>query len=402
MKPILKKLSKAWLSKKISNFYRTLYTNIDFNTRIVGIKGARGSGKTTMLHQWAKNSNFKSSQILYISCDSPIMAGEDLFEIATQFEQYGGKLLLIDEIHKSDNFSSHIKSMYDFLNIQVVFTGSSAIILNHESGDLSRRATIHYLPPMSLREFISLKENINLKSYSLQDILDNHEDICFEILEQIKPLEQYSHYIKYGAYPFFKESIVDYPTRLLDVINVTIESDLSAIFNIDASKQNVLKRVLSMLCSTTPYEISKSKLSQDTNISWATLSKYLTYMKEGDLLNLIEAPSNHKRLNKAAKMLLNNPNLFYVLCSEPNIGSIRESYFVSQLNHIHNIHYHDMGDFIIDDKFVFEVGGHTKGDKQTLVPLEGIKNIKNSFVVRDDIETGYDNIIPLWVFGFLY
>jgi predicted AAA+ superfamily ATPase len=395
MKPILKKISKAWLSKKAPNFYRSLYKKIDFNTRIIGIKGARGSGKTTILNQYAKNSNFKASQILYVSCDSPIMADVDLFELATSFEQYGGKLLLIDEIHKSPNFSAHIKSMYDFLNIQVVFTGSSAIILNHESGDLSRRATMHYLPAMSLREFISLKENINLKSYTLKDILLHHEDISFEILEQIKPLEQYSKYIKYGAYPFFKETITDYPSRLLDVINLTIESDLSAIFNIDASKQNVLKRVLSMLCSTTPYEISKSKLSQDTNISWATLSKYLTYMKQGDLINLIDAPNNHKKLNKASKMLLNNPNLFYVLCSTPNIGSIRESYFVSQLNHIHNIHYHDMGDFIIDDKYVLEIGGASKGDKQ-------IKDISNGFVVRDDIETGYDNIIPLWLFGFLY
>ena len=183
--------------------------------------------------------------------------------------------------------------------------------------------------------------------------------------------------------------------RLLDVINVTIESDLSAIFNIDSSKQNVLKRVLSMLCSTTPYEISKAKLSKDTNISWATLSKYLTYMKQGDLINLIEAPSNHKRLNKANKMLLNNPNLFYVLCSEPNIGSVRESYFVSQLNYKHNIFYYDKGDFLVDDKYVFEIGGASKGDKQ-------IKDIKNSFVVRDDIETGYDNVIPLWLFGFIY
>jgi len=394
MKPILKKLSKAWLSKKVSSFYRDLYYDIDWNTKIIGIKGARGSGKTTILHQYAKNSKLKPSQILYISCDSPVMAGVDLFELATIFEQYGGKLILIDEIHKSKDFSTHIKSMYDFLDLQVVFTGSSAIILNHESGDLSRRATIHYLSSMSLKEFISLNHNIHLKSYTLEDILQNHEDISYEILEQIKPLEQYDLYLQYGAYPFFKESIVDYPTRLLDVINVTIESDLSAIFNIDASKQTVLKRVLNMLCNTSPYEISKSKLSQDTNIAWATLSKYLTYMKQGDLIHLVQAPTNHKKLNKANKMLLNNPNLFNVLCCEPNIGSVRESYFISQLNHKHTIHYYDEGDFIINDKYIFEIGGASKGDKQ-------IKNIKNSFVVRDDIETGYNNIIPLWLFGFI-
>ena len=128
----------------------------------------------------------------------------------------------------------------------------------------------------------------------------------------LKPLEHYSHYIQYGAYPYFKESISDYPMRLLEVINITIESDLAKIFNIDNEKQSVLKRVLGMLCSTSPYEISKSKLSKDTNISWATLSKYLSYMKEGDLIHLIEAPHNQKRLNKAQKMLLNNPKTYFM------------------------------------------------------------------------------------------
>lgn len=395
MKPILQKLSKQWLSKRTPNFYRTLYNNIDFNAKIIGIKGSRGSGKTTILHQYAKNSKLKASQILYISCDSPVMAGENLFDIATEFEQYGGKLLLIDEIHKSVDFGSHIKSIYDFLTIKVVFTGSSAMIIAHEIADLSRRASMHYLPPMSLREFISLRENIKLPSYSLEDIIDNHEDISFEILQNIKPLEQYSNYIKYGAYPFFNESIVDYPMRLQEVINTTIESDLAKIFNIDNDKQSVLKRVLGMLCSTSPYEISKSKLSQDTQISWSTLSKYLTYMSEGDLIHLIDAPQNHKRLNKAQKMLLNNPNLFHVLCADPNIGSIRESYFISQLNHLHKVNYHDKGDFIVNEKYTFEIGGATKGDKQ-------LANTINSFVVRDEIETGYSNIIPLWLFGFLY
>jgi len=395
MKPILKKLSKAWLSKKAYSFHRSLYAKIDFNAKIIGIKGARGSGKTTLLHQHAKATGYKPSQILYVSCDSPVMAGVDLFELATEFEQYGGKLLLIDEIHKSEDFSSRIKAMYDFLDIHVVFTGSSAIILNHESGDLSRRATMHYLPPMSLREFIALKANIELPSYTLEDLVQNHEDISCEILEKLKPLEYYANYIQYGAYPFFKESITDYPIRLLDVINLTIESDLSAIFNIDSSKQKVLKKVLGMLCSTTPYEISKSKLSKDTDISWATLSKYLNFMHEGDLINLIESQNSHKKLNKPVKMLLSNPNLFYALCTNPDKGSVRESYFSSQLNHISTLYYHDKGDFIVNDKYIFEIGGKSKGNKQ-------IKNEANSFVVRDDIETGYSNVIPLWLFGFLY
>ncbi len=395
MKPILLKLSKQWLSKRVSTFYRTLYHKIDFNAQIIGIKGSRGSGKTTLLHQYAKNSKFKPSQILYLSCDSPVMAGEDLFEIATDFEKYGGRLILIDEIHKAPDFAAHIKSMYDFLKLQVIFTGSSAMIINHESGDLSRRASMHYLPSMSLREFIALKEKIVLPVFTLEQIMEEHENISFEILEQLKPLEHYSHYLQYGAYPFFKESITDYPMRLLEVINITIESDLAKIFNIDNEKQSVLKRILGMLCATSPYEISKSKLSKDTDIAWATLSKYLSYMAEGDLLHLVEAPQNQKRLNKAQKMLLNNPNLFYVLCANPNIGSVRESFFVSQLSSIHTVHYHDKGDFIVDDSYVFEIGGPSKGDAQ-------ISDVANSFVVRDEIETGYANVIPLWLFGFLH
>lgn len=395
MKPILLKLSKQWLSKRTSIFYRTLYHKIDFNARIIGIKGSRGSGKTTLLHQYAKNSKLKPSQILYVSCDSPVMAGEDLFELATDFEKYGGRLLLIDEIHKSFDFATHIKSMYDFLKLHVIFTGSSAMIINHESGDLSRRASMHYLPAMSLREFITLKEKVELPAFTLSQIIEDHENISFEILEKLKPLEHYKHYLQYGAYPFFKESIADYPMRLLEVINITIESDLAKIFNIDNEKQSVLKRILGMLCSTSPYEISKSKLSKDTDIAWATLSKYLSYMAEGDLLHLIEAPQNQKRLNKAQKMLLNNPNLFYVLCANPDIGSVRESFFVSQLSSMHTVHYHDRGDFIVDDTYVFEIGGPSKGDAQ-------LANVSNGFVVRDELETGYANVIPLWLFGFLY
>lgn len=395
MKPILLKLSKQWLSKRAFNFHRTLYHEIDFNTQIIGIRGSRGSGKTTLIHQYAKKSKFRPSQILYVSCDSPVMAGEDLFEIATDFENYGGRLLLIDEIHKAPDFATHIKAMYDFLKLQVIFTGSSAMIIKHESGDLSRRASMHYLPSMSLREFIVLKESIELPAFTLTQIIEEHEDISFKILEKLRPLEHYSHYQYYGAYPFFKESITDYPMRLLEVINITIESDLAKIFNIDNEKQSVLKRILGMLCSTSPYEINKSKLSSDTNIAWATLSKYLTYMANGDLLHLVEAPQNQKRLNKAQKMLLHNPNLFYVLCADPNIGSVRESFFVSQLRSKHTIQYHDKGDFIVDDTYVFEIGGPSKGDAQ-------LQDVTKGFVVRDGLETGYANVIPLWLFGFLY
>jgi len=395
MKPILKKLSKSWLSKKSSKFHRSLFEKIDFDTQLIGIKGARGSGKTTLLHQAAKASAHKASQILYISCDTAAMAGEDLFEIATEFAQFGGKLLLVDEIHKMNDFSTHLKSIYDFLDIQLIFSGSSAILLEHNKGDLSRRATIFTLPVLSFREFIALKNGLEFKSYPLEELLENHEDIAFEIMQEVKPLELFSYYKEYGAYPFFKESVSDYTMRLQEVINTTIESDLTYIFKIDALKQNTLKKILSLLCTLTPYEINKSKLSNDANISWATLSKYLTYMQKGALLELITYQNKQNQLNKAPKILLSNPNLFTVLCANADKGSLRESFFVSQLVSKHTIYNALSGDFVVDEKYTIEIGGKSKDNKQ-------IQGLKQAYIAMDDIESGYDNVIPLWLFGFLY
>jgi len=394
MLPIINKLSKRFLSKKSLNFKRYLYYEIDFNARVIGIIGGRGSGKTTLIHQYAKNSKFKNSEILYISCDHPSLSDIDIFEVADEFYIHGGKLLLLDEIHKIKNFSSYIKSIYDFTNLQIIFSGSSAMTIEHQIGDLSRRAVIYHLSVLSFREFLALSGVANLQSYTLEDIINHHEDITIDILEHIQPLKYFKEYLEYGAYPFFKEGKSSYLDRLIGIVNTTIDSDLASIFNINSDKLNILKKVLYMLCSTSPYEISKSKLSASVNISWSTLSKYLDYMQKGALINIVRVNRGFKTLNSSDKILLNNPNLFNVLCAVPNIGSIRESFFVSQLNG-HQINYFNQGDFLIDEKYVFEIGGKSKDSSQ-------IKDIKNGYLVIDDIESGYLNKIPLWLFGFLY
>ncbi len=395
MTPMLLKLSKRFLAKKTSNFKRYLYEKIDFSSSMIGIVGGRGSGKTTLLHQYAKSTKLKPSQILYISCDHPSMINENLFEIADEFYTHGGKLLIIDEIHKMKNFSSHIKAMYDFTDIQVLFSGSSAINIKHEIGDLSRRALVYKMGVLSFREFLSLNNIANLPFFSLEDILHNHEDIVVDIMEQIKPLEFFSEYLEYGAYPFFKEGIKSYNDRLLGVINTTIDSDLASVYNINSDKLDILKKVLYMLCTTTPYEINKAKLSKEVGIAWSTLSKYLELMDSGSLLNLVRGSKGHKTLQLPNKILLNNPNLFSVLCAKADVGSIRESFIVSQLIQNHQVHYHNEGDFIIDDKYIIEVGRKSKDKKQ-------IKNLNNSFLAIDNIESGYDRSVPLWLFGFIY
>jgi len=392
---ILNKLSKRFLSTKPSPFKRFLYEKIDFSAKIIGIVGGRGSGKTTLIHQYAKSSKHKASQILYISCDHPSMINENLYNLADDFYTHGGKLLLLDEIHKIKEFASHIKSIYDFTDLQVIFSGSSAMNISHEIGDLSRRALIYTMPVLSFREYLSLKNIVHLKAYTLEEIVNSHEDIVVEILSEIKPLEHFSDYLEYGAYPFFKEGVNSYSNRLLEVVKTTVDSDLASIFNINYEKLDALKKVLYMLCSTTPYEVNKSKLSNSAGVSWSTLSKYLEYMQKGSLLNIIRGSKGHKTIQTPNKVLLNNPNLFAVLCAKSDIGAIRESFIVSQLLQNHQLHYHHQGDFLVDDKIVIEVGGRSKDKKQ-------ITDIKNAYLAIDELESGYDNVIPLWLFGFLY
>lgn len=395
MKPILKQLSKRFLANKPSNFKRYLYEKIDFDTKIIGIVGARGSGKTTLLHQYAKSVKYKPSQILYISCDHPAMSEQDLYELADEFYTHGGKLLILDEIHKIKDFALHIKSMYDFTNLHVLFSGSSAINIEHETADLSRRALVYHLNILSFREFMSLKEIVTLPSYSLEELLLNHEDIVVDIISHVKPLEYFQDYLEYGAYPFFKEGVNSYADKLLEVVRTTIDSDLASLFKIGSDRQDILKKILYMLCCTTPYEINKAKLSKEVGIAWSTLAKYLEYMQKGSLLHLVPGSRGHKTVQLPNKILLNNTNLFNVLCSEADKGAIRESFFVSQLSYKYRVHYHHEGDFLIEDKYVIEVGGKSKDKKQ-------IQNLKNAFLAIDDIESGYENSIPLWLFGFLY
>ncbi|MGE3301372.1 MAG: hypothetical protein AB7I39_13185, partial [Arcobacter sp.] len=285
-------------------------------------------------------------------------------------------------------------AIYDVFDLQVLFSGSSSLQIENSLADLSRRAVIHTLGVLSLREFCELQTNQTFQSYSLEEILQNHEDIAFQILKHIRPLEQFNNYLKYGCYPFYQESLSDYPMKLLEVINLTIDSDLCGIYNIEPSKLDKLKKIIYMLCSTKPYELNISKLSSAVGTSWPTLQKYLERMDAGSLINIVRG-GEERAINKPDKLLLDNPNLFVVTCGNDDIGSIRESFFVSQLGLHNQVHYHDKGDFIINDNYVFEIGGASKNATQ-------LKGNKNGYVVNDDVEIGFDNKIPLWLLGFLY
>lgn len=393
--PIVRQASAFILSRKQPGYHRFLYQKIDFNESLIGIKGARGSGKTTLILQYAKNCTWPKDKILYIACDHPAMVDVTLYDLAQTFYQEGGRLLLIDEVHKSKGFGMELKAIRDTFDLKVIFSGSSALRIDHELSDLSRRAVIHTLPVLSLREFMEMESGLSLEAYGLKDIVSNHQAISAVVCEKIRPIEYFKKYLNYGAYPFFTESIPDYAHKLMEVIKTTIDSDLCTLYNIKPAKLNKLKKILYMLCATPPAELNKSKLSSAVGASWATLSRYLERMQAGSLIHMVPGGAGMRTVNKPDKLLLNNPNLFQILCAAPNVGTLREAFFVSQLVSGHQVHYHDRGDFIVDDKYIFEIGGAHKTSTQ-------LGDQPNAYVVADDIETGTPKHIPLWIFGMIY
>lgn len=393
--PIIRQASSFILASKQPSYLRFLYKKINFKEQLIGIKGARGSGKTTLILQYIQNCGIDPFSIIYVSCDHPALVDKNLYELAQTFYQEGGKLLCFDEIHKIKGFSLHLKAIRDTFDLQVIFSGSSALRIEHELADLSRRAVVYDLPVLSFREFLEMEQGRSYRSYSLDELLKQHVQIASDTAKELRPIEQFKKYLQYGAYPFYKESIDSYARKLIEVINLTIDSDLCGIYNIDPQKLDKLKKILYMLCTTPPIELNKSKLSGAVGTSWPTLSKYLKQMASGSLIHIVRGGSGMRTVNKPDKLLLDNANLFNVLCANPNIGSIRESFFVSQLSYEHQVHYHSQGDFLVDEKQVFEIGGASKTGKQ-------IKGLDNAYLALDNIEVGYANSVPLWLFGFLY
>jgi hypothetical protein len=393
--PILRQTSAFILARKQPEYRRFLHQKIDFGEQLIGIKGARGCGKTTLLLQYAQSSGLEAGRILYVACDHPAMVDVSLYELAQTFYQEGGQLLLLDEIHKVRGFAAHLKTIRDTLELRVIFSGSSALRIEHELGDLSRRAVVYDLPVLSLREFMEIETRQVFAAYPLAELLAGHVAIAAEVMQALRPIEQFKKYLQYGAYPFYRESLDNYTRKLLEVVNLTIDSDLCGLYNIDPLKLDKLKKVLYMLCSTDPVEMNVSKLSAAVGASWATLSKYLERMSAGSLVHIVRGGSGMRTVNKPDKLLLDNTNLFYALCAAPNIGSIRESFFVSQLAYQHQVHYHDKGDFLVDDQWVFEIGGANK----TLKQLDGNPH---GYVAVDDVVMGDGKRIPLWLFGMLY
>jgi len=376
-------------------YKRYLFNKIDFSEKLIGIIGARGVGKTTLLLQYLKENSLPLNKKLYVNAEFLEYSSLRIFDFAEEFEKRGGKLLVIDEIHKYPNFEKELKLIYDTLNLQVIFTGSSAIKLEHSKADLSRRSVIYKMNNLSFREFIELKTNINLPFFKLEDILEKHIEIAFELAKKFKPFEFFEEYLKFGAYPFYFENKNNYYLKLQESINATIEFDLPFIFDIKPVNTIKLKKLVYLICTSAPFELNITKLAQKIEINRNTLYQYLYYLAKGDVFILLDSKTRGDNIFvKPQKIYLKNPNLNYCYCDIQQIGTIRETFFANQLFE-HQLLYPNRGDFLVDNAYVFEIGGKNKTIKQ-------IKNIENSYLVIDDIEIGSENKIPLWLFGFLY
>jgi len=389
-------------TKKIENttldFKRFLINKINWKRRLIGLKGARGTGKTTMLLQYIKENFGLSDEVLYISLDNIYFSNNKLVHLADTFAKTGGKYLFIDEVHKYPNWSREIKNIYDdYPELKVVFTGSSILEIDKSEADLSRRAVMYELPVLSLREYVSIKHKIEIKSYSLDEIISNHKQIASDINNKIKPIKEFNNYNKQGAYPFFIETEFEYSSHIERIINLILETDLPAFTSIDYSSITNLKKLLLVISESVPFQPNISKLSIKIGVSRDTLIKYLSYIEKAHLILLLRSSTKGiSKMGKPDKIFMNNSNLLYALKSSfADTGTIRETFFCSQLSVLHNVELPKKGDFIIDGKYVFEIGGKNKTQKQ-------IVGVENSFIVSDNIEYGFKNKIPLWLFGFLY
>lgn len=392
----LQLLSNQILAQKVPDYKRFLFSEIDFNEQLIGVLGSRGVGKTTILLQYL-HEIYKDKKTLYIMADHPIVVQLGLFAIADEFQKKGGEVLIIDEIHKIKNFEIDLKLIYDsFFGLNVVFTGSNAVAIDNAKADLSRRAVIYKLPVLSFREFLELETNEKFKPFSLEDLLKNHTLLATEILLKVKPFAYFEEYLKNGAYPFYTISKTSYIQKLLSASMQILETDLPMIYTIDHDKINALKKMMIMLCQSEPYDINISKLCGAVELNQRTLYKYLGILQAAGLIRILGAKSSGVSIiSKPEKLYLDNTNLFSIFCDSVKIGTIRETFFASSVSYKHNINYPKSGDFILDEKFTFEIGGKDKNIKQ-------IKNLEDAYIVADDIEIGIDNKIPLWLFGFIY
>jgi len=386
------KLAETDLSIK-----RSSYDSIDWSDRLIGLRGARGVGKTTLLLQKIVESGEERARTLYVSLDNIWLDSREIYLLAEYHVQHGGTRIVLDEVHYVRDWQRMVKSLYDdFKGLKIAYTGSSMLKIKNRQGDLSRRQMEYELPGLSFREFLKFEGEADFPVLTLSDILVRHEEIARDICRGRNILPLFERYFRSGYYPFYRDVGKGYHERIRQVVNQTLDSDWPSVEDITAETIRKARKMLRILAELPPQTPKMKDLYAELNTERPHGLKILYALERAGLVKLLasdfEALSN---LSSPEKLYCDNTNLMYALVDRADIGTARETFFMNQLSQGHRLTYPKKGDFLVDDRYLFEIGGKGKTFKQ-------IKDVPDSFVVNDGVAIGIGNKIPLWLFGFLY
>lgn len=378
------------LKETSTSFHRYMYNRINWNARMIGLMGPRGIGKTTLVLQYIKEE-LPRKESLYVQAEDFYFANHRLIDLADRFAKIGGKYLIIDEIHKYKDWSRELKLIYDYHSeLHIVFTGSSVLDIAKGAYDLSRRALVYEMQGLSYREYLELFHGIHLPVCTLQQLLQQEVEIPNDFL----PLQYFGDYLQRGYYPFADRDINRY---IQQVVNATIDTDIPQYADLTVSTARKLKRLLAIIAQSAPFKPNMSQIGGQLEISRNNVADLCAYLEKTGLVGQLRTSTGGiQGLGKVDKIYLDNPNLIYTL-GAPNIeiGTVRETFFYNQTHALFSVTASPISDFLIDGQYTFEVGGKKKRQSQ-------LQNLSDGYVVKDDIVSGYGNIIPLWAFGMLY
>ncbi len=392
----LYQVSNRKISMVSLDYKRPLYHIINWDNRLIGIRGPKGVGKSTLLLQHIKENFTDRSKVLYVSLDNIWFSSNSLIDLVEYHYTHGGTHIFLDEVHRYKQWQDSIKNIYDdYPDLHVVYTGSSMLKLRAADGDLSRRLRSYELNGLSFREYLAFETVRNYPVMKIDDVLTNHVSLASDITSEIKILPYFERYLSSGYYPFYKEEGDGYLSRVQEVVTQTIDNDIPAVEEVEYETLQKLKKLLMILAVQVPFIPKMNELYHELNTSREQGLKLLDILKKARLIAMLKSPLKAlKHLSSPDKLYLDNTNLMYALSEDVQIGTIRETFFMNQLSRSHVVSLPSKGDFMIDGNYLFEVGGRKKS-------FEQIKDEPDSFLAVDSIEIGNGNKIPLWLFGFL-